>query len=206
MFNVKAPSIEWIRNSSRALFDENKEPKLLDIRPQLLRDMTNEAPTTKAYNTYFYEFARWFLPDFIVETGTDRGRSAAHFAAGNPDAQVLTIDIDAACSQHARELGLDNIRAITADSLEYVPHIDNESIDVLFLDSLHTYEHTQAEFVAFFPKVAPGGVIFIDDIHLDEGMNRFWEWLTRCAHDYGDVADISELHFSGFGVVVKKRK
>ncbi len=163
-----------------------------DLRPKLLKDLTDQAPTTLPYLRFFYELACELKPKYVLETGTDRGRSAAHFALGNPDSIVVTLDIDPACSQNCRNLGIPNIKEISGESLGYT----SGPVDILFLDSLHTYEHTIAEWHVFQKCVKPGGLAFFDDIHLDQSMERFWREVQ------GAKVDLSELHYSGFGAVV----
>jgi hypothetical protein len=85
---------------------------------------------------------------------------------------------------------------VTANSLEFVGAVKDQSLDVLFLDSLHTYEHTIAEWRAYQRKVKPGGIAFFDDIGLDAGMKKFWSEVQ------GHKVDLSHLHCSGFGAVL----
>lgn len=165
----------------------------VDTRPARLVQMTNVAETTTDYNRFLFDFAQRFRPELIVETGTDRGRSAAHMAAGNPDSEVCTLDIDPACSEQALALGLPNIIVLTGESLELVDRFEDGSIDLLFLDSLHTYEHTRAEWEAFRPKLHAGSLVLIDDIAYDTGMARFWAELPA------PKLELNHLHFSGFG-------
>lgn len=164
-----------------------------DERPQMLKDLTALAPPTIRYNLFLYEFAKRYQPELVVETGTDQGRSAASFALGNPKGKVLTIDIDPACKDNVDRLNIENIIPVTTCSLAFADKIKNGAADVLFLDSLHTYSHTMAEWQAFHGKVKPGGIVFFDDIKLDAGMSQFW------AEVPGRRFDLSHLHVSGFG-------
>lgn len=166
-----------------------------DQRPQLLKEVTAPAPTCDRYLRFLYEFARKYEPQLIVETGTDQGRSAAHFALGAPAAKMVTIDIDPACKENVDRLKIPNVISVAIDSLIFADTIADGSVDVLFLDSLHTYDHSIAEYRKYLPKVHPGGVIFFDDIALDAGMKQFWREVT------GRRMDLSHLHFSGFGAV-----
>lgn len=168
----------------------------LDERPQLLKDLTEPAPTTLPYNRAFYELAKELRPALMLETGTDRGRSAAHLALGNPHGLVITIDIDPVCKANVDALKIPNIQSHATDSLAHVATIPDGCLDILFLDSLHTYSHTIAEYRAYQRKVKKGGIAFFDDIHLDGGMERFWAEVT------GLKVDLSHLHYSGFGAVL----
>jgi predicted O-methyltransferase YrrM len=167
-----------------------------DNRPQQLKDLTSLAPTTEDYCRFFFHLTKELKPNLCLETGTDRGRSAAHLALGNPDGMVITIDIDPVCKGNVDSLKIPNISSLATDSLAHVGNIPDGCLDILFLDSLHTYEHTIAEWRAFQRKVKRGGLAFFDDIHLDGGMERFWNEVT------GNKVDISHLHFSGFGAVL----
>lgn len=168
-----------------------------DDRLQLLKDLTDQAPSTTIYNHFLYEFVRRYQPESILETGTDRGRSAAHLALGYTECKVVTIDIDPACKENVDALRLENIESvIVPDSLEHASNVPDGSIDVCFLDSLHTPEHTLAEWSAFQPKVKAGGIVFIDDIELDGHMRRFWDDLE------GEKLYLLALHSSGFGAVL----
>jgi predicted O-methyltransferase YrrM len=164
-----------------------------DDRPTLLKDLTALALPTERYCRFLYEFCRRYEPELVIETGTDRGRSAAHFALGNPKGKVVTIDIAPACKDNADSLKIENIISVAADSLEFAKKVKDEAADVLFLDSLHTYEHTKAEWLAYRFKVKPSGIVFFDDIMLDAGMSQFW------AEVEGRRFDLSHLHSSGFG-------
>jgi len=165
----------------------------IDLRPPELVQMTNAAKTTENYNHFLYLLTRHFKPTLMVETGTDRGRSAAHMARGNPTGNVVTIDIDPACSAQAMALGLANVTAWTGESLDLVNRFMDRSIDLLFLDSLHTYEHTKAEWLAFQPKLRRNALVLIDDVALDAGMAQFWDELPE------PKLALNHLHFSGFG-------
>jgi hypothetical protein len=45
------------------------------------------------------------------------------------------------------------------DSLELSSKFDNDSIDFLFIDTDHSYEHVSKELKAWYPKVKKGGII-----------------------------------------------
>lgn len=166
----------------------------VDDRPSILKEMTVGAPTTEEYNRFLYAFVREFGPDLTVETGTDRGRSAGHFAAGHTG-RVFTIDIEIACAKQAEALGFMNLTALVGDGAALSKMFDPASIDVLFVDSLHTKEQASAEYAAFREKLAPGAVVFLDDIHIDREMEIFWEGVRE------PKIDLTPLHYSGFGVI-----
>ncbi len=165
-----------------------------DTRPEMLKAITREAPTCEAYVRFFYAWVDQTKPRLVVETGTDQGRSGIHLAIGWPPGKVVSIDIAPHCSAALDAFGLPNVETVTGSSTDVSGMFEDASIDLLFLDSLHTYEHVTREIELFLPKMRKGGLVFMDDIHLGDTMERAWadiEFPKR---------EISELHFTGFGV------
>ena len=78
-----------------------------------------------------------------------------------------------------------------------------DSIDLLHIDGLHTYEAVSHDFNSWLPKVKQGGIILIHDIcskHQDFGVWRFWDEIKA------EFPDTFEFHHSwGLGVVGKGR-
>ncbi len=84
---------------------------------------------------------------------------------------------------------------------EAVQQFADETIDLLHIDGLHTYEAVSHDFRTWLPKVKPGGVILLHDIagrHADFGVWRLWKELA---------AEFSETfafhHGWGLGVLRK---
>ncbi|MFZ0313146.1 MAG: class I SAM-dependent methyltransferase [Candidatus Korobacteraceae bacterium] len=77
----------------------------------------------------------------------------------------------------------------------------DDSIDLLHIDGLHTYEAVRHDFDSWLPKVKPGGIILLHDIcpkHQDFGVWRFWDEIKT------EFPDTFEFHHSwGLGVVGK---
>jgi hypothetical protein len=63
---------------------------------------------------------------------------------------------------------------------EALSHFDDESVDLLHIDGLHTYDAVREDFEDWQPKVAPGGIVLFHDIEArmkDFGVWRFWDEL-----------------------------
>ena len=63
-----------------------------------------------------------------------------------------------------------------------VGHFEDETIDLLHIDGLHTYEAVQEDFDNWYPKVRPGGIILFHDIEArqsDFGVWRYWAELEK---------------------------
>lgn len=63
---------------------------------------------------------------------------------------------------------------------EAANHFEDNSIDLLHIDGLHTYDAVNEDFTTWYPKVKPGGIILFHDIKArlkDFGVWRFWDEL-----------------------------
>lgn len=138
---------------------------------------------TNPYYRLFFEIAREFKPRRVVELGSWRAIAAAHFAYGNPDAEVITIDIhkdDKFSQQLTIEAAntipnLTYINKWTWDASEEV----GKNIDILFIDAWHRYDYATREKELYFPLLSDEALVICDDITdnggMFEGMIRFWE-------------------------------
>jgi Methyltransferase domain len=76
-------------------------------------------------------------PDSALQTAYEN--VCARFR-NNPDVEILRLDI--------------------ADAAE---RFENGSIDIIYLDGTHTYEHVLQDLIRWFPKLAPGGLFICND-------------------------------------------
>ena len=116
-----------------------------------------------------------------VECGVEGGRGVASFAAASPKADVYGYDT----RFHGMELctvltTYDNItfiqRASAPAQLDELP-----PIDILHLDSDHTYAQVKLEFETYRHGLAPGAVILIDDLDQweeDKGVHRAFDEIS----------------------------
>jgi hypothetical protein len=66
---------------------------------------------------------------------------------------------------------VDNVRLITGESTEAQRFFDNETIDLLFIDTVHTYDCIKGELLVWVDKVKIGGIISGHDWDM-EGMSN----------------------------------
>ena len=112
-------------------------------------------------------------PDFIIESGTAHGGSAAAWAMiqreVNPDGRVITIDIKNMKEGQPIPQGLQSrIDFIIGSSTnpEIVEAIRSRIVGkrvMVILDSLHTMAHVAGELELYSPMVNAGGYLIVQD-------------------------------------------
>jgi predicted O-methyltransferase YrrM len=168
------------------------------------------------YYRFFYHLSRKLQPRVVVELGGYQGTAAAHFAAGWPGSTVITIDhhtdpgdeenqqkMKEVCFHYptivymqgwtntktaARERGkhgLGDAGSAYQDIIKQTLYFGRK-IDILFVDSWHTYENVQLDWHAYKPLLSNPSLVIFDDIQEGEdknspisGMMRFWNKLPE---------------------------
>lgn len=138
----------------------------------------------------------------ILELGTRTGEStmALLSAAKEVGGKMTSVDIDPCveAKEKVKKLGLESYwNFIQSDDLQLKW---NETIDHLFIDTSHTYEHTMSEFKKFEPYVRKGGLITLHDIishpPVLQAINDFIAQRT-------DIRFYKFFHNNGLGVLRK---
>lgn len=127
-------------------------------------------------------------PNTIVELGVRGGESTFVFerVARLSDATLVSVDIED-CSDAS---DYDDWHFVQTDDVEFAAefpdwcadHGADPSIDVLFIDTSHRYEHTVEEIDAWFPRLSDDAVVFFHDTNLkrfnrraDGTLDRGWD-------------------------------
>ena len=174
----------------------------------LLLDLAKYSNTWEGH----IEFAKWITKRWaspnIIDLGVDYGLSTFAFALGNKTADVLGIDCFEGDPQSGfrdtenlvndlkEKHSIENVKFIKSYFDAIVPHITPNSVDILHIDGLHTYEAVKHDFETWLPKLADGGVILMHDTRAYKpgfGVSRFFSEI-----------DMPKLNFRdsyGLGVV-----
>ncbi len=147
-----------------------------------------------------YDLVAELRPSKIVELGSHNAISYFTFCQS-----VIENDIDALCyavdtwegDEHSGSYGEEVFEAVRAHAREHyrgisylmrmlfddaLAHFDDESIDLLHIDGLHTFEAVKHDFDTWLPKVRPGGIVLFHDIEArmeDFGVWKYWQELER---------------------------
>lgn len=166
-------------------------------------------------------FAAWLIrvlaPKIFVELGTHSGNSYFAFCqsvleacaptrcfavdtwqgdehAGNYDNEIFQ---QVSTHNQTHYAAFSGLLRMTFD--EAAAYFSDNSIELLHIDGLHTYEAVRHDFETWRPKLAPGALVLFHDTNVRErgfGVWRLWEELCRANPEH-----LEFTHSHGLGVV-----
>jgi predicted O-methyltransferase YrrM len=160
---------------------------------------------------HYYRFLAGFVQTLgmrkILEIGTSYGGSMMAIARGcgadRRGAQLVTVDKVAIAGPGLA--ALEDVKRVVGDSLkpaaltEVAKHL-TPPIDLLYIDSKHSYDHTIENVRIYGVRFRPRYVI-LDDIRLNAEMEKVWaEFSAQLGERAFDASRLSKRH-TGFGVL-----
>lgn len=166
-------------------------------------------------------FAAWVIqevsPKIFVELGTHSGNSYFSFCQsvveagisskcyavdtwqGDEHAGQYNEEIFAKVNAHHQEhyAGFSRLLRTTFDGA--VTCFADESIELLHIDGLHTYEAVRHDFETWLPKLAPGAVVMFHDTNVRERNFGVWKLWGELQASYPN--NLEFVHSHGLGVL-----
>ena len=152
------------------------------------------------HRLFGYDLVRHLKPRLLVELGTYWGTSFFTFCQAVKDEHLQTecFAVDTwAGDEHTGEYGDDvfatvaglcdtdyqevNTSLIRKFFIDAVNSFDDNSISLLHIDGLHTYDAVSEDFRTWLPKIAENGVVLFHDIaeNCDYGSVKFWKEVSE---------------------------
>lgn len=170
---------------------------------ELLASYGSDKSTTHDYDVVYEGIAREVgIPRLVFEVGigTTGERASSMGAHGSPGAsarafrdwgaQVIACDIDRSILFEApgiRTFYVDQLRPRTFNGpIRHAAHMGG--IDLAVIDGLHTPEADVNSLIALLPHLTPNGVLVVEDIEMDDPIERVWEEILQAMpQDYAWV-------------------
>jgi predicted O-methyltransferase YrrM len=147
--------------------------------------------------TGWYAIVRAARPQYVVETGTDKGLGTCVLAAAllrNGTGRLTTIDLAPGSGYLIGGQYAEVTNRVVGDSLDVLPGI--APIDLLLHDSLHTYEHEAAEYAV--APLAPRALVLSDNAH---GSDALMQWAEQTGRQFAFFAEEPDRHwYPGAGI------
>ncbi len=168
------------------------------------------------HRRFAYDLVTAIRPTSIVELGAFVGASLFAFAQAIQDAHLPTslVAVDTWLGdQHAghyddhvyefvrdvraRVFPEQDIRLLRKTFLEARHDVADNSVEILHIDGLHTYEAVKEDFETWLCKVAPDGIVLFHDVATDKdfGSVTYWRELTE------RYPSLTFFHSHGLGVL-----
>jgi len=125
--------------------------------------------TARPVDALVYTVVRATSPDMCLELGAYEGTTSLYIAQGlsdNGSGELLAVEIDEAnargARKHLEDAGVDgHTEVVVGDSREYVPTLDEENFDLVFV-STPPQQHSE-EYENLYPLLSEGGFLGIDN-------------------------------------------
>ncbi len=143
------------------------------------------------YLRLLYYVGKVFQVRVAVELGACTGRGTAHLAASCDNVYTIDPELHGAFVDNTRPYF--NITFIQArsDAPDALAWFSPESVDLCFIDSVHTLDYMLKEIELWTPKMVKGGLFLLDDLDLMPG--------ALAAIPFKDKGYLADLHTEGFG-------
>lgn len=166
-------------------------------------------------------FAAWIIkevaPKIFVELGTHSGNSYFSFCQsvvenklstkcyavdtwqGDEHAGKYSDEVFAKVNAYHQEHYAEFSQLLRMTFDDAVTYFEDESIELLHIDGLHTYEAVRHDFDIWQPKLAPGAVVLFHDTNVrsgDFGVWKLWEELQALYSNH-----LEFIHSHGLGVL-----
>lgn len=166
-------------------------------------------------------FAAWVIqeisPKIFVELGTHTGNSYFAFCQSVAETGISTkcFAVDTwQGDDHAGRYNDEVFAGVNAQNESHYANFSkllrmtfdsaasyfaNESIDLLHIDGLHTYEAVRHDFESWLPKLAPGAVVLFHDTNVRERNFGVWKLWEELQARY--PSNLEFFHSHGLGVL-----
>lgn len=168
---------------------------------------------------FAYDIVEAIRPRTVVELGVYNGLSFFAFCQSMVENDIDGVAFAIDCwegddhtdaydnsiykdvQQHAREHYRGFTYLMKMYFQEALQHFEADSIDLLHIDGLHTYEAVKEDFDSWYPKVKPGGIILFHDVMARLKDFGAWRFFQELENEHRDSFKFN--HGFGLGVLRK---
>jgi predicted O-methyltransferase YrrM len=178
---------------------------------QTVGEMARTVSISAHHGALLFRMARHYKPRKMIELGTAMGISTLYLAAGNPEADIITVE----GNPQLASLAMENFRNHGSDKIQLVNKLFDEVIDQLaaeadtgtlvYIDGNHTCEATLSYYQAFTANKTKEMILIFDDINWSAGMMDAWNYI-RDNLSQGIIIDLFHLGIVFYGKGFEKQE
>lgn len=150
-----------------------------------VKNVTRYSSVSPKLGKLIYRLVKYAEPDEVLEIGTAMGISTLYIASAAPESKIITMEGCAVIAEKAREnfnhFGIQYIEIVMGNFDHLITKTVNKfnKLDFVLLDGNHRKEPTMDYFRQILPKLHPGSMVVIDDIHWSKGMEEAWNEIRK---------------------------
>lgn len=156
--------------------------------------IAKNAAKPKKFGQLLFRMVHAYKPSTILELGTSLGITTSYLSAGNPAANIITLEgageIAAVARKNFKKYGIEKARIVPGNFDSTLAAVLSElpGVDFVFVDGNHRKEPTIRYFLALLPRMNNDSILVFDDIHWSLEMEQAWDTIkahpsVRCTVD-----------------------
>ncbi|HOZ75664.1 MAG TPA: class I SAM-dependent methyltransferase [Flavobacterium sp.] len=130
-----------------------------------------------------FRIVNYFKPESILEIGTSLGLATAALSAGNPSANITTLE---GCPETAKtakdqfeKFNFRNVNLVNSEFVEGLSDFRLSSFNLIYFDGNHQKDATLQYFDLLLSTATNHSVWIFDDIHWSVQMEQAWEIIKK---------------------------
>lgn len=183
----------------------------LKRKNQTVGEMARTVSISMHHGSLLFRMARHYKPRKIIELGTAMGISTLYLAAGNPEADITTVEgnpqLASLAIENFRNYGSDKIRLLNKSFEEVIGQLATEVCTgtLVYIDGNHTCEATLSYYQAFTANKSTHLILIFDDINWSAGMMDAWNHIRKNLRQ-GVIIDLFHLGIVFYRNGVEKKE
>ena len=172
-----------LNNDILNIIDYGAGSRKLKSSKRSLKQITKTSGTTLKRAKLLYRIVNYLKPKQVLELGTSLGIATQAMALDHQDTKVTSIEgcpsIAAVAKQQLEQFNIKNVELKTGPFEDYLPTLQQQTWDLIFLDGNHQKEPTLQYFETLLASITNDSVFILDDIYWSKGMTKAWEVIKQ---------------------------
>ena len=183
----------------------------LKRKNQTVGEMAGTVSVSCRHGALLFRMARYYKPRKMIELGTAMGISTLYLAAGNPEADITTVEgnsqLASLALENFRNYGSDKIHLVNNSFEEVIGQLAAEAVTgtLVYIDGNHTCEATLRYYQAFTENKSTDLILIFDDINWSAGMMDAWNHIRKNLSQ-GVIIDLFHLGIVFYGNGLEKKE
>lgn len=190
--NEKYPEYSTLKKYRESLLQNHNTIEITDFGAGSKVFQSNKREISKIAKTagitekkakLLFRIVKYFRPDSVLEIGTSLGLATSALSAGNPSANITTLE---GCPETAKtakdqieKFNFRNVNLVNSEFVEGLSDFQLSTFDLIYFDGNHQKQATLQYFDLLLPTATNDSVWIFDDIHWSLDMQQAWEVIKK---------------------------